>query len=131
NIGDRKGESDISFSIGMRLSDKRRHAEAYRYFHKAYAYYQHTEQYYRIGFILIMMSGCLNHYKRFDRGFALEQKALDIARAHKMRSLEGLALMFLGFNSRDQDLLESAERYFTQSIAAYNEVDSHWGVVRS
>lgn len=130
-LGDRKGESDVSFAIGMRLAYQQHLLEAYAHFEKVSEYCRETDHPYMVAYLLILMSGCLHDVRNDETCAAMYAEALEIARAKRLPSLEGLAHMSMGERAHRAGLLELAEGHFACSVAAYSGIDSRWGTVRS
>jgi predicted ATPase/DNA-binding SARP family transcriptional activator len=131
SLGDRKGECDIYFALGMRQSYTLKQDEAYENFQKAYDYYEQTDNRQMVAFILIMMGGCFTSNNEHEKAETVHVQALEIARKHQLPSIEALTLMFRGFSARQRELYDLAEQYFGQSADLYRSIDSQWGVVRS
>lgn len=129
--GDRKGESDVYFSLGMRQAYLQQMDEAYLNLKKASEYYRQTDHPYMVAFLLVVMSGCLLDVRYDAECETMYREALEIARSRQMHSLEGLAWMSMGERAQRANRLEQAEAYFTRSVAAYSRVDSPWGTVKS
>jgi predicted ATPase/DNA-binding SARP family transcriptional activator len=130
-LGDRKGEIDVTLSIGMRHAYKQQLLEAYANFDIIREYYQQTDHPYMVAFMLILMSGCLHDVIYDETCAEMYAEALEIARSRNMPSVEGLALMSMGERAHRADQLLAAERHFAGSVAAYSSIDSHWGTVKA